>query len=113
MSLVDRTRAFSLSVANLFEALPRRRVAYVLGDQFLRAGLSTGAHFRESLRARSHAEYVAKLNAGLMELEEALYWLELLVETGYVSSMSAQPISTEIDQLIAIFASQIKKWKTK
>ena len=113
MSLVDRTRAFSLSVANLFEGLPRRRVAYVLGDQFLRAGLSPGAHFRESLRARSHAEYVAKLNAGLMELEETLYWLELLVETGYVSTVSAQPIASETNQLIAIFSSQIQKWRPK
>jgi four helix bundle protein len=48
-----------------------------------------------------------------MELEEALYWLELLVETGHVSTMSAQPISAEIDQLIAIFSSLIQKWKPR
>ena len=109
--LVNRLNAFSLSVINFFTVLPRHRVAYVLGDQFLRAGLSPGAHFRESLRARSHTEYVAKLNGGLMEFEKALYWLELLVDSQSVSAEAAQPMFDEINQLISIFAAQILKWK--
>ena len=111
--LHHRVRAFSQSVIRFFDALPRRRVAYVLGDQFLRAGLSPGAHFREALRARSKAEYVAKLNSGLMELEESLYWLELLTDAGVVTAENVETMSSEVNQLIAIFSSQIQKWKPK
>jgi len=55
-----------LSVIDLYDGLPRQRVAFVLGRQFLDSGTSPGAHFREALRARSKAEYVAKLNGGLL-----------------------------------------------
>ena len=109
-TLVDRTREFSFAVIRFFGALPRHRIAYVLGDQFLRAGLSPGAHFREALRARSKAEYVAKLNGGVMELEETLYWLELLVGIEVAAADDVEPLN-EAEQLIAIFLSLINKWK--
>jgi four helix bundle protein len=110
-SLVSRTRDFALSVIDLYDGLPRQRVAFVLGRQFLDSGTSPGAHFREALRARSKAEYVAKLNGGLMELEETLYWLELLVAKKIVAENDAGPIYKEAEELIAIFVSLIRKWK--
>jgi len=110
-SLVDRTREFSLRVIRLYAALPRNRVAVVLGDQLLRAGTSPGAHFREALRARSKAEYVSKLNGGLMELEETLYWLELLGSAEVFPLDRITPLMQETNALIAIFVTLIKKWK--
>jgi four helix bundle protein len=86
-------------------------VAWTLGDQLLKSGLSPGAHFREALRARSKAEYVSKLNGALMELEETLYWLELLVGAEVVTSRDVEWLTSETGQLIAIFCSQINKWK--
>ena len=74
----DRTRNYALRIIRLYGALPKKKVAQVMGNQMLRSGTSVGAHYRECIRARSKAEYAAKLNAGLMELEETLYWLELL-----------------------------------
>ena len=109
--LVSRTREFALKVVNLYDGLPRGRVAFVLGRQLLDSGTSPGAHFREALRARSKAEYVAKLNRGLMELEETLYWLELLVAKKIVTETDAKPIHKEAEELIAIFVALIQKWK--
>ena len=96
-------------------SLPNRPEMWVVGDQLLRAGLSPGAHFRESLHARSAAEYVAKLNGGIMELEETLYWLELLVADHAVPEDDAyvEWLWDEGRQLIAIFFSIINKWKPK
>jgi four helix bundle protein len=82
-----------------------------MARQLLRSGTSPGAHFREALRARSKAEYVAKMNSGLMELEETLYWLELLEGSGLVEGKKLEPLKTETSQLIAIFVSLIKKWR--
>jgi four helix bundle protein len=94
-------------------SLPNTPVVWVVGDQFLRSGLSGGAHFRESLHARSKAEYASKLNGALMELEETLYWLELIVLDKLVPSDDAyvEWLWDESRQLIAIFVSLINKWR--
>jgi len=112
-NLVDRTREFSLRVIRLVSALPDTRIGWRLGDQLLRSGTSPGAHFREALRARSKAEYVAKLNSGLMEIEETLYWLELIEGANLMTSKKLESIRTETNDLIAIFVSLIKKWRGK
>ncbi len=110
-TLVDRTREYSLRIIRLYSALPRDQVAAVIGKQLLRSGTSPGAHFREALRARSKAEYVAKLNSGLMELEETLYWLELLIGADVFPTDRIEPLMRETEELIAIFVTLIKKWR--
>ena len=79
-----QTKAFALRVIRLFVALPKSAVAQVLGKQIIRSGTSVGAHYREASRARSNAEFISKIEGGLMELEETAYWLELLCEAEIV-----------------------------
>jgi four helix bundle protein len=55
--------------------------AQVMGDQVLRLGTSVGAHFREAQCAKSNADFISKIEGGMQELEETVYWLELLEET--------------------------------
>jgi len=111
--LKDRTRDFALRIIRLTASLPASRVGDVMGRQVLRSGTSVGAHFRESLRARSKAEYVAKLNGGLMELEETLYWLEIIDGSKLLPPAKLEPLRREADELTAIFVSLIKKWRGK
>src|SRR5213076_2227371 len=99
--LKDRTRDFALRVIRLCAALPSNRTSDVIARQLLRAGTSPGAHFREALRARSKAEYVAKLNGGLMELEETLYWLEIVEGANLFTSRKLASITNETNELIA------------
>jgi four helix bundle protein len=63
----------------LFGQLPKTVEAQVIGRQVLRSGTSVGAHVHEGKRSRSNAELVSKIEGGLQELEETVYWLELLV----------------------------------
>ena len=65
----------------MYSALPRKAEAQVIGKQMLRSGTSVGAHYREGIRSRSNAEFISKLEGGLQELEETIYWMELIVET--------------------------------
>jgi four helix bundle protein len=109
--LKDRTREFALRVIRLVAALPDNRIAWRLGDQVLRSGTSVGAHYREAIRARSKAEYAAKLNSGLMELEETVYWFELLEGAELIPISRLAPLAQEADELTAIFVSLIKKAK--
>ena len=111
--LKDRTREFSLRIIRVCASFPADRVGDVIGRQLLKAGTSPGAHFRESLRARSKAEYTSKMNGGLMELEETLYWLEIAEGANLVTAAKLKAIKQETHELTAIFVSLINKWRKK
>jgi four helix bundle protein len=83
-----RTKNFALQIVRLYSDLPDRREAHVIGDQVLRSGTSVGAHFREAQRAKSNADFISKIEGGMQELEETVYWLELLEETGLAQKQS-------------------------
>jgi len=70
----------------MFSALPKTTEGRILGKQVLRSGTSVGANYREAYRARSRAVFISKREDSLRELEETLYWLELLVDAGCVPS---------------------------
>jgi len=95
----------------LYDSLPKRGAARVIAEQVLRSATSVGAHYRESIRARSSAEYASKMHAGLMELEETLYWIELLEDSGIVAGRKLAGLKDESGQLSAILVSLIKKAK--
>ena len=78
----------------------------------LRSGTSVGANYREAQRARSKAEFVAKIGDCLRELDETAYWLELLVEAGIVALAAIAALIDECDQLLAIFTTISKKAKS-
>jgi len=111
--LKDRTRDFALRIIRLYTALPKRSESQIIGKQVLRSGTAVGANYREGLRARSKSEYAAKLNIGLMELEETLYWLELMEQAGIVSASRLALLRAETCELTAIFVTLIKMARTK
>lgn len=110
--LKDRTKAFALRVIRMFVALPKTEEARVLGKQVLRSGTSVGANFREAHRARSKAEFIAKVGDCLKELDETAYWLELLSESAIVPVPKLASLRDECDQLLAIFTTISKKAKS-
>lgn len=111
VDLKTRTREFSLRIIRLYAALPGTTVAQVIGKQLLRSGTSVGAHDRESVRSRSDAEFIAKLEGGLQELEETQYWLELLEGAGLFSNEKLGPLYQESNELIAILTTCAKNRK--
>jgi four helix bundle protein len=68
--LVERTTEFGLRIVRMFVALPKTDEARVMGKQVLRFGTSVGANYREAQRARSTAEFIAKIGDCLKELDE-------------------------------------------
>lgn len=108
-----RTKRFALRVIRLYGALPHRAEAQVIGRQVLRSGTSVGAQYREAKRARSVAEFVSKMCSSQQELEETMYWLELLVESGLVPNGQLEPLLDESNQLMAIYATIIRNAKDR
>ncbi len=109
--LRERTKQLALRVIRLYGALPKVTEAQILGKQLLRSGTSIGANYREAFRARSDAEFIAKMGDCLKELEETAYWLELLVEAGLIPAQKLATLQDETHQLTAIFVTIIKKKK--
>jgi len=106
-----RTKEFALRVIRLYCALPKSTEAQVLGKQVLRSGTSVGANYREANRARSRAEFIAKIEDCLKELDETAYWLELLAESSILPNAKLADLRDECDQLLAIFTTISKKTK--
>jgi four helix bundle protein len=111
--LKARTKEFALQVIHLYSELPRRREARVIGDQMLRSGTSVGAHFREAQRAKSNPDFISKVEGGAQELEETVYWLELLEETGICGGDNLEPLKKAADELTAIFVTMVRRTKEK
>jgi len=109
--LKDRTKRFALLVIKMFSELPKTTVAQVVGKQVLRSGTSVGANYREADRARSTAEFVAKMGDCLKEIDESIYWFELLVDGGIVSGEEINSLIKEANELTAIFVTIINKAK--
>jgi len=109
--LRKRTKTFALRIVTMYRALPKTTEAQVMGKQVLRSGTSVGANYREAYRARSGAEFIAKMGDCLRELDETTYWLELIVESGLMPEQKLASLIDETDQLIAIFTTIVKKKK--
>lgn len=99
------TKEFALRVINMVGALPKSTAGRVLGDQVLRSGTSIGANYREAYRARSRAEFKAKIGDSLKEADETQYWLELISGAKLLAPKRLQPLQDECSELIALFAS--------
>jgi len=100
-----------LRVIRLYSALPKRTEAQVLGKQLLRSGTSVGAHYREASRARSDAEFISKLEGGLQELAESIYWMELIVESEIFPVAQMTDLIGEANELAAILVTCTKNAK--
>jgi four helix bundle protein len=83
--------------------LPHSPEAHVLGKQLLRAGTSVGANYRAAGRARSKAEFIAKIGIVLEEADETIFWLECLAESGIVKPALLSDLLAEANELVAIF----------
>ena len=109
--LVERTTEFGLRIVRMFVALPKTDEARVLGKQVLRSGTSVGANYREAQRARSTAEFIAKIGDCLKELDETDYWLELLLRAEIVPAPKLSALRDETNQLLAILTTISKNAK--
>jgi four helix bundle protein len=100
--LRDRTKTFALRIIRLFRSLPYRTDTQVLGKQLLRCGTSVAANYRAVCRARSKAEFIARIAIVAEEADEAVLWIELLTESGIVKPEKTEALMKEAKELAAI-----------
>jgi four helix bundle protein len=111
--LKKRTKAFALRIIRLAESLPKSRTTDVIGRQLLRCGTSVGANYRAACRARSRADFIAKTKIVEEECDEALYWIELLVEGGLVEAARVEDLMTEGNAILSMVVASIKTARSR
>ena len=103
-----RTRAFAVAVMDLADQFPSGRKGRILGDQLFRAATSVGANYRAACKARSRAEFVAKIGIVEEEADECQYWLELIDDAGLGDEDVVANLAREARELTAIMAASRK-----
>jgi four helix bundle protein len=106
--LKKRSKAFALRILKLVDALPKTTAGRALASQIVRSGTSVAANYRAACRARSTADFIAKMGIVEEEADETLFWLELLEESDLVLATKLTAIKQEADELIAITVASIK-----
>jgi len=109
--LKRRTKSFAIRIVNLFRSLQRSPDAQTLGKQLLRCGTSVAANYRAVCRARSQAEFIARMGIVVEEADETVFWLELLGETGVISPARTKDLLIEANELVAIFGASLRTSK--
>jgi four helix bundle protein len=102
------TKQYALRIIRLTEALPRGRLASVIGGQLLRSGTSVGANYRAACRGKSRADVIAKLAIVEEEADECLYWMELLIDSGLAPEHRITDLMQEGDEIVAMTVASIK-----
>ena len=107
----NKSFAFAIRIVKVYQFLVENKKEYVLSKQLLRSGTSVGAMVREAEHAESKADFKHKMAIAQKEINETLYWLELLSETNYLSNEQFKSINTDAVEIIKLITSIIKSAK--
>lgn len=111
--LKEKSFAFAIRVVNLYKFLCKEKNEFVLSKQVLRAGTSVGAMVRESEHAESKSDFIHKLAIAQKEINETIYWLELLFKTEFISIDQFESINQNAVEIIKLITASIKTAKGK
>ena len=102
-----RFKKFALRIISLVDHLPHAISTDAVARQIIRSGTSPAANYRAACVAKSDKDFINKLKMVEEELDETLFWLELLVESGKVSGDRMQNLLQENKELLSIVVKSI------
>ena len=103
---------FALDIVSITKSLQKRN-EFVLSRQLLKSGTSIGANIRESEYAQSKKDFINKLSISLKEANETAYWLDLLMDSNYITHENHHNLISQNKELIAMLISSIKTSKSR
>jgi four helix bundle protein len=111
--LKERTKKFALNVLALTEELPKTSSGFAVAKQLSRCGTSVGANYRSACRAKSKADFIAKIEIVEEEADECCYWLEIIIEGNMIKNAKPKKLLEEANELTAIFTATGKTVKER
>jgi len=113
--ILDKSFIFAVNIVKLYQYLCDNKKEYVLSKQLLRCGTSIGANVNEAQAAQSSNDFIAKISIASKEARECQYWLNLLLETGFLSLSEERTsiVQREITEIIKLLTSIVKTMQEK
>lgn len=110
-NIKNKSFAFAVRMVKLYQYLSEQKREFILSKQLLRSGTAVGAMVREAEHGQSKADFVHKFSIAQKEINETIYWLELLHETGYIDESQFESLNNDAVELIKIITVIIKNTK--
>ena len=104
---------FAVRIIKLYKYLKKTHHEFELSLQVLRAGTSVGALIREAEHAESRKDFIHKLNIGLKEINESVYWLDLLFATDFINKPMYDSMKTDGETLLRMLIASIKTTRSR
>ena len=103
----EKSLDFAVRIVKLSQYLSAEKKEFILSKQIMRSGTSVGAMVRESEHAESKADFIHKLSIAQKEINETIYWLELLMKTNYLDQIEYDSINADAIEIIKLLTSII------
>jgi four helix bundle protein len=107
----SKSFVFAIRIVRLYQYLGDKKKEFVLSKQCLRSGTSIGALIREAEYAQSKADFVNKLSIAIKEVNEVLYWLELLFQTDYIDKKLFDSLKADAEEILKLLTAIINTTK--
>jgi len=111
MSIEDlkvRFKRFAIEVGILIQKLPKNTINYAYTNQLVRCSSSSAANYRAACRGKSTPDFINKLKIVEEELDESVFFLELLHHFNPAENDNFLSIIKEANELLAITVASIK-----
>ena len=109
----DKSYKFSLRIVKLYRYLIENKKEYILSKQVLRSGTSIGANVEEAIGGHSDRDFISKLTVAYKEARETRYWLNLLIDSGYLELKLTESLLDDCEEICRIIGSIQKTCKDK
>jgi four helix bundle protein len=112
---VIRTKSFHFAVrmVRLSQYLQNEKQEYLMSKQALRSGTSVGAMIREAEHSESTADFIQKLSIAQKEINETIYWLELLRATDFIKSEEYSSLNSDAEEIIKLLTKILNTTKSR
>ncbi len=107
----SKSFAFAIRIVRLYQFLVDTKKEFVLSKQLLRSGTSVGAMVREAEHAETKPDFIHKMAIAQKEINETIYWLELLAETNFLTKEQFESINADAEELIKLVTAILKSTK--
>jgi len=107
----NKSFVFAVRVVKLYQYLCEQKKEFVMSKQLLRSGTSVGAMIREAEHAETKNDFKHKMGIAQKEINETIYWLELLQETDYLTQEQFESISNDAVEIIKLITAILKSAK--
>lgn len=108
-TIEKRLKSFAIRCIDVYKALPLNDfAAQHIGKQLVRSSTSSATNYRAVRRARSQNEFYAKISIVIEEIDESVFWLEMLIDLNYFKQEKLSNLINDSSEVLLILSKSRK-----